>query len=340
MLTYRSHIMGKHVLSAGAGPSRREVVLLGVGAFAVAAIPFLRGGRRRLVRRSVPVMGTVADLAVVHRDERYAQAAIDAAIQQLRYVDRTMTAYSETSDVGRVNREATKQPVTITNATATVVLEGLYWGESSDGAFDPCLGAAVNLWDVKQRSVPPDEADVRQLAGRRPYRAVELDRYGGRPVIRLTDPEALIDLGGIAKGYGVDLAVKSLREWGIEHALVNAGGDLYAMGESEDGDPWRVGVRSPHDAREITDRFDLADAAVATSGDYLQNFKHAGATYHHLLDPATASPRSTEVHSVTVAADNCMAADAAATTVFGMGRDGARQVLASRGQGTRVVSSL
>jgi thiamine biosynthesis lipoprotein len=285
-------------------------------------------------------MGTIAELAVVHRDEHYAQAAINAAIQQLRYVDRTMTFYSATSDVGRVNRDAMRQPVAITSATAAVVLEGLRWGESSDGAFDPCLGAAISLWDVKNRSMPPEEGDVKRLAGRRLYRAVELERHRGKPVIRLTDAEALIDLGGIAKGYGVDLAVEVLRDWGIEHALVNAGGDLYAMGTSEDGDPWRVGVRSPHDPGEITDRFELADAAVATSGDYLQNFLHRGSVYHHLLDPATAAPRRTGVHSVSVTADRCMTADAAATTVFGMERARAEQVLRTRAPEARIVTAV
>ena len=332
--------MRKHEPSETTGPSRREVVLLGIGAFAVATVPFLRGGRRHLFRRSVPVMGTIADLVVVHRDEQYAQAAIDAAIQQLRYVDRTMTVYSNASDVGRVNRDAMKQPVTITKATAAVIEQSVRWAESSDGAFDPCLGTAVNLWDVKSRSVPPDEKRVQQLASRALYRSVDLDRYHGRPVILLTDQAAALDLGGIAKGYGVDRAVQSLREWGIENALVNAGGDLYAMGESEDGDPWSIGVRSPFDPSKVTHKFDLTDEAVATSGDYLQNFKYAGATYHHLLDPATASPRETDVHSVTVAADNCMAADAAATAVFGMKRQRAQQVLASRGQGTTIVSAL
>ena len=332
--------MRKHEPSKTTGPSRREVVLLGVGAFALATIPFLRGGRRHLFRRSVPIMGTIADLVVVHRDEQYAQAAIDAAIQQLRYVDRTMTAYSEASDVGRANRDAVKQPVTITKATAAVIEQSVQWAESSGGAFDPCLGAAVSLWDVKNRSVPPDEKRVQQLARQDLYRYVELDQYHGRPVIRLTDEAAALDLGGIAKGYGVDRAVQSLREWGIEDALVNAGGDLYAMGESEDGDPWNVGVRSPFDPSKVTHKFELVDHAVATSGDYLQNFKHAGATYHHLLDPMTASPRDTEVRSITVAADNCMAADAAATAVFGMNRERAQQVLANRGEGTRIVSSL
>jgi len=322
------------------GPSRREVILLGIGAFAVATAPFLIRRHRHLVRRSVPVMGTIADIGVVHRDQAYAQAAIDAAIRQLRYVDRTMTVYSESSDVGRANLTATGHATAITSATAAVVAESLRWAEASDGAFDPCLGQAVNLWDVKNRSAPPEDKQVQQLAGQALYRALDLGVQGSTPVVRLADAAAAIDLGGIAKGYAVDLAVRSLREWGIEHGLVNAGGDLYAMGESEDGDPWSVGVRSPQDPTEISYRFELANAAVATSGDYLQNFRYGGTLYHHLLDPVTAAPRRSTVHSVTVTADSCMAADAAATAVFGMEHEKAERMLKSAAPGARVVTSL
>ncbi len=313
------------------GPSRREVIVLGVGAFAVAAVPFLWRGRRTLIRRSVPVMGTIADIGVVHRDPHYAHGAIDAALGQLRYVDRTMTRFSDSSDVGRANLSAAEEPTPITEATASVIEEGLRWAESSDGAFDPCLGRAVSLWDVARRREPPKAHQVRRLAGRQLYRALDLDTWRERPVVRFTEPDVHIDLGGIAKGYGVDRAVHCLREWGIEHALVNVGGDLYAMGESDDGDPWTVGVRSPADPARIAQRFEIADAAVATSGDYLQFFRYRGRRYHHLLDPATAAPRQTAVHSVTVTADDCMTADAAATAVFGMGEVEAERLLRVRG---------
>ncbi len=330
--------MHKTESTDASGPSRRDVVLLGIGAFAVAAVPFLGVGRRRLFRRTVPVMGTVADIGVVDRNNDYAQAAIDAAIQQLRYVDRTMSRFSEASDVGRANRLAAADGTCITKATATVIEEGLRWAAASEGAFDPCLGTAVGLWDVKHRTKPPEKDQVAQLAGRNLYRKLDLGESGDRPVVRLTEADVAIDLGGIAKGYGVDLAVQSLREWGIEHALVNVGGDLYAMGESEDGDPWSVGVRSPYAPSKVTHRFEIADQAVATSGDYLQYFRYGGRSYHHLLDPSTAAPRRGDVHSVTVTADKCMAADAAATAVFGMPREEADALLGIRAPSAKIVS--
>src|SRR5690606_13732097 len=125
-----------------------------------------------------------------------------------------------------------------------------------------------------------------------------------------------LDLGGIAKGYSVDRAVDALRRHGIEHALVNVGGDLYALGRSPDGDPWQIGVRAAAAPQQLAGTIALTDAAVATSGDYEQFFTHGGRVYHHLLDPATAAPRASSLHSVTVQAASCMSADAAATAAL------------------------
>jgi len=251
-----------------------------------------------------------------------------------------MTRFAETSDVGRANRLASREGVAVSPATATVVDEALRWAESSDGAFDPCLGRVTELWDVGHRNTPPSAGDVTRLAGRRLYRALDLDRSSGGGRVRFASADVAIDLGGIGKGYGVDRAVTVLREWGIERGLVNVGGDLYALGDSEDGDPWKVGIRSPSDPSQLAGKLEVSDGAVATSGDYLQFFRYGDTRYHHLLNPVTGAPRETAEHSVTVRAASCMAADAAATAVFGMAREPADNLLRNRAPGAATVSAL
>jgi thiamine biosynthesis lipoprotein len=326
--------------SATPHPNRRQVILLGIGAFAVATVPFVRRRRQKLIRRSVPVMGTLADIGVVHKDEVYAHHAIDAAIEELRFVDRTMSRFSATSDVGRANLTSGTEPVDVTPETSFVLQEALHWAESSDGAFDPCIGKAVVLWDVAKRRVPPPDRSVRRFANRRLYRSLDLATQHGRKAMRFSDPDVAIDLGGIAKGYGVDRAVAALRSWGIERGLVNVGGDLYALGASADGDPWKVGVRSPRDPSQLAGTLEVADGAVATSGDYLRFFRHQGAQYHHLLNPATGAPRRTSTHSVTVTANDCITADAAATAAFGMQPGDAEGLLRRRSPDAKIVYAV
>ena len=306
--------------------SRRRFLSLGVGAFVVLTLPASLRRMVRQARRSVPLMGTIADLVVVDPDEAKAQEAIDAAIGELRWVERTMSHFTPDSDVGRANL-----------ATAVVLEEALRWAELSDGRFDPCLGKASALWSVGERQTPPSTSETRRFAGERLYRELEVDRWQGDPVVRFRSDAAAIDLGGIAKGYGVDRAVRALRERGLKHALVNAGGDLYAMGHSEDGNPWEIGVRDPFDPSRLAATLGASDRALATSGDYFHYFDHGGRRYHHLLDPTTGEPTMSRHHSITVAANTCMAADAGGTAAFGCELDEARELIARATPGAEIV---
>jgi FAD:protein FMN transferase len=320
------------------GPSRREFLALGLGAFVVTAVPWAASRRRdELVRRSIPVMGTVAEIAVVHGDEARAQAAIEAAFAELRMVESTMSRFRADSDVGRANLGAATGPVVVSAATAAVLMEALRWASASDGQFDPALGRAVALWSVGSRQAPPATDEFRRFAGQRLFEHLEVGRRGSDAVVRFHESEMAVDLGGIAKGYAVDRAVTTLRSHGIRHALVNAGGDLYALGRSPRGDAWQVGVRSPHDPTGLSETMPLEDRALATSGDYEQYFMHGGRRYHHLLDPSTGEPRVGGTHSVTVAAASCLDADAGATAVFGRELGEGQTILARAGGGAEIV---
>jgi thiamine biosynthesis lipoprotein len=312
---------------------RRAFLALGAGAFAVALVPW---GRRRLFRRTVPAMGTIAEVAVVHDDAAAAQAAIDAALRELRLVDRTMTRFSDASDVGRLNLGGARGPVAVSPETAAVLEEALRWAGTTGGSFDPCLGLAIGLWDVNRRHEPPPAAAVRRLAGRRLYRALDVDIWRGSRVARFSDGDVAVDLGGIAKGYAVDRAVAALRGRGIDRAFVNAGGDLYAMGASEDGDPWQVGIQLASDPSRIGRVIAVEDAAVATSGDYFQGFRHGGRRYHHILDPDSGEPRATDGEGLTIMAPRCLDADAAATAFFGA-KGGFARELGRAAPGARVA---
>jgi thiamine biosynthesis lipoprotein len=297
---------------------RREFVGLGLGAFVVAAMPLSRRRPVGVVRRTMPVMGTIAQLAVVHRDPRQAHAAIDAAMDELLWVEHTMTRFTDTSDIGRANLSAAREGIVVMPETAYVTSEALRWAAALDGRYDPAAGAVCSLWDVKHRHEPPPADRVAELAGRRFHRAVEVGTYHGGSVLRYHDDGARLDLGSIAKGYGVDRAVSALRRHGIEKALVVAGGDLYALGTAPDGDAWSIGIQSPVDERAIVGTLRLANRAVATSGTYRQFFRYRGHRYHHIMDPATAQPRVTDMQSLSIVADAVMHADAATTALFGM----------------------
>jgi len=327
-------------IGSGHGPSRRQFLVLGAGIFTVSAVGLARS-RRTLVRRTVPVMGTIAELSVVSSDTRAAHRALDAAVAELHAVQRLMSRFDPASDIGRANAAAAAGPVLVSAATALVIREGLRWAALEGSRFDPCLGHATSLWSDVGRTTPPDPAAFAGIAGRQLFRGVDVTPAAadGSCTVRFRSADIALDLGGIAKGYAVDRAAAALAAWGVTDGLVNVGGDLRALGRSDSGDPWLVGIRSPEEPARLAGTLQLEDAAVATSGDYQQFFEHDGRRYHHLLDPATAAPHATRGASVTVLAADCMSADAASTAVFGLNDVAARRVLAQAGPGIRLAGT-
>ncbi|HSC59164.1 MAG TPA: FAD:protein FMN transferase [Gemmatimonadales bacterium] len=308
-------------------PTRREFLTVGTGIFLVLSLPRALRRRPQVSRRTIPLMGTIAEIQVAHPDERVAQAGLDAGIAELQWVERTMTRFDPRSDIGRVNLGGARDGVRVSAETGLVIERALLWASVTDGRFDPAIGEASELWDVLHRRVPPPERQVRRLAGRGFWRKVDLTRDAAGARVRLNDRDVHVDLGGIAKGYGIDRAVAAIRRLGIAHAIVTVGGDLYALGHAPDGAPWEVGIRDPHHLDQLAGRLEVSDRAVTTSGDYERFFEYHGVRYHHLIDPVTAAPRRTGMHSATVVGANCFNADAASTAAFGLDRDIAQRMV-------------
>ncbi len=173
---------------------RRSFLALGMGGLVLASVPVaIASSKRRVVSRTVPVMATIAEIRVVvdgERDVPRAEAAIDAALEELYAVDRAMTRFSRHSEVGRANLEAARHPVAVGAATAAVVERALHWASCTQGAFDPCMGEVSDLWDVRHRHEPPAAKDVRRFAGRSLYKQLEL-----------------ADIPRLARGMGIILIV-------------------------------------------------------------------------------------------------------------------------------------
>lgn len=317
---------------------RREFLALGIGALVVAAVPFrtlARGAKK--FRRTVPVMGTIAEIIVVHRDEELANRAIDDAVNALKTTESRFTRYRDDSIVGRINAFAGSRELQVDEGIAHVLQSALKWANASDGTFDPCLLRVIQTWDVAHRTTPPQQTQFARFAGRRLYEKLELNTNSNGAVVHLRDRDAALDLGGIAKGYGVDLAIAALRKHGIEQAIVDVGGDLYALGESPEGRPWKIGIRSPSQPDRIDRTIDVADRAVATSGDYMQYFDYHGRRFHHILDPRSAEPALRKNASTTIIADRCIDADAGATATFSVNATRANEILRNAAPGSSTI---
>jgi thiamine biosynthesis lipoprotein len=184
----------------------------------------------------------------------------------------------------------------------------------SEGLFDPAIGGLLNLWgfqgDGRPNGPPPEREAIAAWVEANP-RMDDLTLQGD--TLRSANPAVQLDFGAFAKGYAVDLAIARLREFGIEDAIINAGGDLRAIG-SKDGKPWRVGIRHPQGEGVLAALEVSGDESVFTSGNYERYREHEGVRYNHILDPRSGMPVD-GVTSVTVIHDNGAVADAAATAL-------------------------
>ncbi|HEX6558598.1 MAG TPA: FAD:protein FMN transferase, partial [Longimicrobiales bacterium] len=180
-------------MSEGKLPGRRDFLKIAAGTFVVAAVPISLRNRTRLVRRSIPAMGATAEIAVVHRDERYAYAAMDAALAEIQRIEKLMTRFSVTSDIGRANLRAAAEPVRISMQTAHVIQYGLDWAHGTDGAFDPAVAQIIDLWDVAHRTSPPAPPMVQRLANRALYKHVDVDTRAG--LVSFAERDVALDLG-------------------------------------------------------------------------------------------------------------------------------------------------
>lgn len=263
------------------------------------------------IRAVVPRQGSPAVSA-----EQAAEAVFDA----FRRVDAEMSEWKESSPLSEVNRRAGGEPVAVPPDLLDVVRRGIEIGELTDGAFDVTWAALWGLWDFRAQEpeVPPaDEVATRaELVDYRRIEVAELDQAEG--TLRLPEPGMKIGLGGIAKGYALELAAEALRERGLEDFLLVSGGQVYAAG-TRDGRPWRVGIRDPRGGPEdLFARVELEDACLSTSGDYESYFVVKGVRYHHILDPATGQP-ARGLRSATVLSPDPVLADALSTGIFVLG---------------------
>ncbi|WP_068786538.1 FAD:protein FMN transferase [Paenibacillus phocaensis] len=238
----------------------------------------------------------------------------------LKSLDVELSRTLETSQLYKVNQEAGKQAVEVSEDTMKVLKRSLDYAEQTDGLFDPTVGGLVDLWDIGHEGahVPAPEDLQRELSlvG---YKDVVVDE--AKRTVFLKRPGMVLDLGGIGKGYAADEIAAYLRAEGVKSALVDLGGSsIIVIGSKPNGDSWNVGLQDPDSSRGTTmGTIRLSDQVIDTSGIYERYFIEDGVMYHHILDPRTGVPAQNNLKSVTILADNATDADALSTFVYVMG---------------------
>ncbi|MFA5239974.1 MAG: FAD:protein FMN transferase [Phycisphaerae bacterium] len=271
-------------------------------------------------------MGTFARVVAVAADSDTANGCIESAFAEIEKIDKTMSRYKSDSEVSELNRDGYGRAVKVSKSTYDVLQRSVEFSKLSGGAFDVTVGPLEELWHLAEEANSlPTDAELQQVRSRVGYDKLVLD--ANETSVRFAADGMRVDLGGIAKGYAVDKAVEAMKKGGALGGMVDIGGDIRCFGSPPAGEEmWRVGLQDPDKAKEGFDAgtpllvLNLADAAVATSGNYRRFVVIKGKTHSHIIDTKTGYS-SEELTSVSVICPLAIDADALATAVTVMGKE-------------------
>lgn len=269
---------------------------------------------------SEPHMGTLMQITLFAEDEENAAAAAEAAFQRIEELNSILSDYDSESELMRLARHPAGTAVEVSDDLFEVLFRAQEVAVATEGVFDVTSGPLVRLWrEARRQEALPDKAAIREAKAVVCHRNVRLDAAG--KTVTLLAPGMQIDLGGIAKGYAADEALKVLRDRGVSRALVAAAGDIAAGDPPPASDGWRIGIASL-DTGEAGARRTilLQNRAVSTSGDTEQFVEIDGVRYSHIVNPGTGVGLTTRI-GVTVVAADATAADSLSTAVSIMGSD-------------------
>lgn len=273
---------------------------------------------------AIDLMGTRVSVDLWDDDEAAGLALVRQVLDEYRRIDAEMSTYRPDSEISAVNAGAAEAAIPVSDEIFGLLQRALSLSAASGGAFDITYDSVGYLYDFRKR-IAPDQAAIDARLGSVDYRHVVLDEASHS--VRFTRDGVRINLGGIAKGYAVERAAALLRSAGVEHALLNAGGDTRVLGDRR-GQPWIVGIRHPRLDDAIVTRIPLVDEAISTSGDYERFFEADGRRYHHIIDPSTGEP-TVGVLSVTVIGPDATETDGLSTTLFVLGVEAGLELIES-----------
>ncbi len=279
--------------------------------------------------------GTIVELTITGTDQETADKAAKILETDFKRMHHDWHAWHPGPLLSINQHLARGEPAPVDDKMMPLLKRAKELALMSEGTFNPLIGKLLEIWGFHNDEMPekpPPEKAITDFLKNAPNPA---DLTFNKQRVAIDNPTACFDLGGFAKGYGIDRAIDRLKKLGIRNAIVNAGGDLKAIGKRHDR-RWRIGIRHPRKAGVIAS-IDVNDGeSVFTSGDYERYFIYEGKRYHHILDPRTGYP-ATDFISVTIINPDAGLSDAAATAILVAGHKDWKKIAKKMGVDTVMV---
>ena len=259
-----------------------------------------------------------------------AKEASSIVFSEIKRIEGLLSKYKPDSEISRLNRNGISK---VSPDTFYIMSRSKEFSRLSAGAFDITVAPLLDLWGFTSRDyIVPAEPEIRRVLN-----LVGSDKiilHEDENMIEFKLPGMKVDLGAIGKGFALDCAVKKLKEKGINSCLINAGGQVYALG-TKYGASWKAAIRNPR-KEGLLDSLNISNKSVSTSGDYEQYFIRGKNRYSHIFNPKTGYPVDSGILSVTVIADDGLTADALSTAIFVLGKTKGEELI-KQFTGARIV---
>ena len=265
------------------------------------------------------VFGTVYKITYQCKDDL--KPEIEA---ELKRFDQSLSPFNDSSVISRVNRN---EELVTDSFFQTCFNRSMEISRETEGAFDITVAPLANAWGFGfKKGTFPDSLMIDSLLQFTGYEKVKLEN--GKVIKQ--DPRTMLSCSAVAKGYSVDVVAHLLDRKGIKNYMVDIGGEVVVKGKNATGDLWRIGINKPYDdslavKQDIQTILNLTDVGMATSGNYRNYYNKDGKKYAHTIDPRTGYPVQHSILSSTVVAEDCMTADALATSFMVMGLEEAEK---------------
>ena len=270
---------------------------------------------KQLYRDNRLLMGTIWEITSPDKQ------AGEIVFSEAGRIERLLSKYIASSEISQLNRLG---KLKVSAETFYIIKKSQEFYHLCQGAFDITVAPLIDLWGfTNQKFQVPGDDQIQAVLKRVGNDKIILHEKDN--VVEFRIPGMKIDLGAVAKGFAIDCAVKKLKEKNINSCLINAGGQVYALGDKF-GQNWKIAIRRANKP-EITGSFELKNKSASTSGNYEQFFFKDGRRYCHIIDPRTGYPAESGITSVTVLAEQGLVADVLSTSIFVLGKRDVQEIL-------------
>lgn len=282
-------------------------------------LAFTLGGcsiKKEPISKSNFFMGTIVNITLY---DKFNENILNKAFDKISEIESMLSLNIDSSEINKINEKAGIEAVKLSDHTFNLIESSLEYSKSSNGNFDISIGPLVKLWGIgSENAKVPKEDEILNTLDLVNYENIVLNKKDKS--VFLKEKGMILDLGGIAKGYIADIISEFLISEGVTKAIIDLGGNIYALGEKDKGEKWTIGIQNPFENRgSPLGTLKVFNESVVTSGIYERYIEFDGKKYHHILDPKKGYPYDNNLASVTIVSSKSIDGDALSTSTFGMG---------------------